>query len=416
MLKKLSAIAISLGLGFSMAFPAIAADRIEFKVGSQELSLSIDELTRYAQTGDPTALGMDWLNFEALPQQQQEQLRKLPKQLNRVIAIEVGDSFEDISARDKQLIEGLKTLIPNTTNEQMFEALKGLASSGNGKTVLSYLEAFPTETISQDNLVPNLIAHNPPERNLFPIQPLPYSPVTPLTSALGTQLFAGNRDISVEILPGSTAGITSFLSLYSPTRIGIGTNRQGGHRVSLGTFTPGMELIFGINAAGNVFLTGPGSRNGDGLAHAQVHYRSPGVADIGFEDLFGGGDRDYDDNLFRFYGLNFAPTIKDLTTVSTIRTNTLFDLSAIAKDLESQNLKYRWDLNGDGIYDDLIRSTGQWWFSDPGQYQLALQVIDEDGVSAFRSVTVEAVPEPSSIFALLSLGLLGVRSRLKRRF
>ena len=52
---------------------------------------------------------------------------------------------------------------------------------------------------------------------------------------------------------------------------------------------------------------GPGSRNLDGIPHAGVDFLSPGVANVGFEDIFGGGDLDYNDNVFQFRG-SIAPT------------------------------------------------------------------------------------------------------------
>lgn len=74
--------------------------------------------------------------------------------------------------------------------------------------------------------------------------------------------------------------------------------------MNLGSFSAGDELIFGIyvNNTGDIFKTGPGSRNADGLAHALVDFQSNGVAIVGFEDLYGGGDRDYNDCVFKFSG------------------------------------------------------------------------------------------------------------------
>lgn len=100
--------------------------------------------------------------------------------------------------------------------------------------------------------------------------------------------------------------------------------------VNLGTYAAGTELIFWIEvvspaSAHNLFYTGPGSRNADGIAHAIVTdgtdadlqavasanglnltdliaRTSPqaGRTWVGFEDIFGGGDRDYEDLVFSF--------------------------------------------------------------------------------------------------------------------
>jgi hypothetical protein len=53
---------------------------------------------------------------------------------------------------------------------------------------------------------------------------------------------------------------------------------------------------------------GAGGRNPDNLVHAAVDSVGGGVFIVGFEDLFGGGDLDYDDHNFRFTGgLNTTP-------------------------------------------------------------------------------------------------------------
>jgi hypothetical protein len=47
---------------------------------------------------------------------------------------------------------------------------------------------------------------------------------------------------------------------------------------------------------------GGGYDNPDGIIHALVNYGYNRTAVIGFEDLFGGGDRDYDDAVIRVTG------------------------------------------------------------------------------------------------------------------
>lgn len=126
---------------------------------------------------------------------------------------------------------------------------------------------------------------------------------------LGEQLFSTGGDVEVEVLPAS-AGFTSELHLFSPgPDIFIALNSEVGKIVDLGSFPIGEELLFGIfvRNTGHTFYMGPGSRNPDGIEHAGVDFLGPGLANVGFEDLFGGGDRDYDDNVFQFRG-GIAPT------------------------------------------------------------------------------------------------------------
>lgn len=98
---------------------------------------------------------------------------------------------------------------------------------------------------------------------------------------------------------GGTAGYNSDVSLYSPSNVFIGTGNVtgSGTTVNLGMFTAGDELVFSayVQNTGYTYFTGPGSRNPDGVVHAAITDLGNGDYLIGFEDLFGGGDKDYDD-------------------------------------------------------------------------------------------------------------------------
>ncbi|MFO0842135.1 MAG: PEP-CTERM sorting domain-containing protein [Gemmataceae bacterium] len=134
---------------------------------------------------------------------------------------------------------------------------------------------------------------------------------------LGGQLFYTGGDVDIKVLP-ATAGYVSNLNLYPafPTAtpaIFIKQNIDVGQTVNLSAaflasngYSVGDELVFGIYVTntGDTFFMGPASRNPDGVVHngVDVITVSPYVANVGFEDLYGGGDRDYDDNVFEFRG------------------------------------------------------------------------------------------------------------------
>lgn len=130
---------------------------------------------------------------------------------------------------------------------------------------------------------------------------------------LGQQIYYEGGHVSVTVLPYE-AGYTSNLYLFSAgSPILIANSAQVGKVVDLGNLAalynikPGDELIFGIVVlnTGNTFLIGPGARNADGVAHAVVDYAEGTTSDfatLGFEDLFGGGDRDYNDANFQLEG------------------------------------------------------------------------------------------------------------------
>jgi hypothetical protein len=144
------------------------------------------------------------------------------------------------------------------------------------------------------------------------------APVPAPPAGLGDELFSTGGDITIEVRP-ATAGLVSKLRLYAAdgTFTEIATNREVGKTVTLPARPTGEELLFGVevqDGANHVYKLGPGDRNPDGLAHGVVKQTGERQFDVGFEDLFNGGDRDYDDNVFRFSGglaPNRAPTADD---------------------------------------------------------------------------------------------------------
>jgi hypothetical protein len=133
------------------------------------------------------------------------------------------------------------------------------------------------------------------------------------TPVIGQQLYYEGGNVAVTVLPYSAA-YTSNLYLYSSGGpVFIANSSQVGTFVNLGNLATaygihaGDELIFGILVlnTGNSFLMGPGSRNLDGIAHASVDYVEGSSSDraiLSFEDLFGGGDFDYNDAIFKVEG------------------------------------------------------------------------------------------------------------------
>lgn len=135
---------------------------------------------------------------------------------------------------------------------------------------------------------------------------------TQATPIIGGQIFVQNTGHVFATFSGSDAMFDNLLLLASPPN-GLGTIFEGhatpiGNTVDLGVFAAGTELVFELNnQVGGVFVTGPASRNGDDVAHAVVDDQfGQGQTLVGFEDMFGGGDRDYNDLEF---------TLTDVTTI-----------------------------------------------------------------------------------------------------
>jgi PEP-CTERM motif len=128
---------------------------------------------------------------------------------------------------------------------------------------------------------------------------------------LGDQLFYTGGDVTVESLPVSS-GFASELGLYDATFTRVLHIMDDEPPGVIVTFDPadygfiaGDELFFGIRVISDSdreYFMGPAIRNPDGVLHAGVDNLGGGIFVVGFEDLFGGGDLDYDDNRFQFEG------------------------------------------------------------------------------------------------------------------
>jgi hypothetical protein len=110
---------------------------------------------------------------------------------------------------------------------------------------------------------------------------------------------------------GYDASYTNTLWLHSPVRSGpIFVNKitAAGTTFDLGIFPNNTPLEFSIAVmdTGHAFYSGSPASNPDSVAHAMMDFFAPGMVNIGFEDLWGGGDKDYND--LRFSVLNVSPS------------------------------------------------------------------------------------------------------------
>lgn len=133
-------------------------------------------------------------------------------------------------------------------------------------------------------------------------------------TGLGGQVFANGGNVVVEVL-GSSSSFNNEIELFfdfpdiaNSVLIGIDNHAAS---VDLGAagyhFGLGDELVFGIRSpthGGSLFLMGDADRNADGKAHAKVSAAAAGAGfveswTVGFEDLFKGGDNDFNDAIIR---------------------------------------------------------------------------------------------------------------------
>jgi len=121
----------------------------------------------------------------------------------------------------------------------------------------------------------------------------------------GRLLVASTGAVSASFL-GSHAGYFNalYLSAAGGDRFLFNKRTAIGRTLDLGSFAAGTELVFRLHVrdTGLDFFSGPAQRNPDGLAHALATTSLLGdgfVTTVGFEDLLGGGDRDFNDFMFR---------------------------------------------------------------------------------------------------------------------
>ena len=120
------------------------------------------------------------------------------------------------------------------------------------------------------------------------------------TGIVGGSLIVQNTGNVHITFSGSDAGYTSTLYLGDTA---LFSNRDAaGTTINLGNFAAGTELNFRLEVhnTGMAYFTGIGANNVDGVAHAMVTNMGSGLTQVGFEDLYGGGDQDYNDLVFQF--------------------------------------------------------------------------------------------------------------------
>jgi len=142
-------------------------------------------------------------------------------------------------------------------------------------------------------------------------------PATALPILFGGQVYYDGGDLTVDVLYNDTV-YDQVLQLWSGTTVfDIADGGKTGTSITLTQeqlagmgIAVGDELQFGIHVlnTSHSFLAGPGSRNADGIDHAYVRGSRSGVY-LGFEDLYGGGDRDYNDTIYRLTGVTTSPRV-----------------------------------------------------------------------------------------------------------
>ena len=119
------------------------------------------------------------------------------------------------------------------------------------------------------------------------------------TNEKGVVAGTGRVVLDIEASDSGYANKIYYSTDNFKTRQYVGIDNQTG-TVDLGTFKPGTTIQFGIdNGQGDFFTTGGKSANADQVDHTQVSKLADGGVRVGFEDLRGGGDRDFNDAIIK---------------------------------------------------------------------------------------------------------------------
>ena len=243
----------------------------------------------------------------------------------------------------------------------------------------------------------------------------------------------GNRSVQTDLGPLTESG---EVSLQIKAVDGDGGESETVTRVlqvlnvapTLTGFNLSNDVIFeGDSALASLLVTDPGADavsfflNGEA---AGTDDRTAGIrsveTDLGvFEDegeftftahaVDGDGDRSQETLTRILQVLNVAPEITQLTENLTVREGENFDFAAEAFDPGILDLlSFAWDLDGDGVFDDLVNAEGTHAFTQEGTHAVGVQVSDGDGgidTGAFE-VTVENAAPTLLDFELSALTIL----------
>lgn len=98
---------------------------------------------------------------------------------------------------------------------------------------------------------------------------------------------------------GSDAGYSNDFWVEAPEVVFFANGHADspGITTTIGPYPVGTEVMFGLRVrdTGDHWYTGPAARNSDRAAHAAIAYRGECSWTVGFEDLNGGGDQDFND-------------------------------------------------------------------------------------------------------------------------
>ncbi|HBB31338.1 MAG TPA: dienelactone hydrolase [Cyanobacteria bacterium UBA8803] len=133
-------------ISWGIAEPAQSAERLTLRLGPLQQSVEIEDLEKFAETGELSPALRPYRSL-LTPQVQQLLTRRLqidPKLTEKFINNLIG------SADGARLLDQIGLALPNSSIEQLQAALVLAARQANGFSVLSFLKAYPDENVVVD--------------------------------------------------------------------------------------------------------------------------------------------------------------------------------------------------------------------------------------------------------------------------
>lgn len=124
---------------------------------------------------------------------------------------------------------------------------------------------------------------------------------------------ASAGEVVVTFLSKSAAYSDDLFLEGSSTKILNNQTAISGQKFSLGSFQAGTELVFRlfVNNTGYSFYNGEAENNPDNKLHAAYKKLGRHSMIVGFEDLFNGGDKDYNDVVFSVNNVTIRPPVPE---------------------------------------------------------------------------------------------------------
>lgn len=126
------------------------------------------------------------------------------------------------------------------------------------------------------------------------------------------KLFVASAGEVILTFLSKTAAYSNDLFLQGNAEVILNNQTaKPGTQFSLGSFQAGTELAFTmfVKTTGFAYYTGAANRNPDSFIHAAYDVTSSQSLNVGFEDIFNGGDRDYDDLVFSLSNVSVGTSV-----------------------------------------------------------------------------------------------------------